>query len=85
MNIRELREMLGLTVAQASDELNIPRQDLLDCEENGETYLFSRYIAVFPLNPEILTHPQAEPFLPAYVPGTPGSRAASLSQKEAVK
>ena len=84
MNIRELRELLGLSVAQASDELNIPRQDLLDCEENGETYLFSRYIAVFPLNPEILTHPQAEPFLPAYVPGTPGSRMRSWREENGI-
>ena len=37
MKAKEIREMLGLTVPQASDELNIPRQDLMDGEENEET------------------------------------------------
>ena len=74
MKAKKIREMLGLTVPQAADELNIPRQDLMDGEENEEAYLLARYIAVFPVNPEILSNPQAAPFLPSYVAGTPGSR-----------
>ena len=65
MNLRELRESLGLTAAQAADELNMPKQDLIDGEEMGGAYLLSRYIKAFPLNPELLTNPEAEPFLPS--------------------
>ena len=84
MNIKELRETLGLTIPQASDELNIPRQDLMDAEEYEATYLFARYIAVFPLNPEIMTNPQAELFLPCYTAGTPGSRMRQWREENGI-
>lgn len=74
MNIKEIREIMGLTIPQVADELNVPRQDIIDSEENGETYLFSRFTSVFPVNPEVLTNPQANLFLDSYDRGTPGSR-----------
>ncbi|MBR7174358.1 MAG: helix-turn-helix transcriptional regulator, partial [Clostridia bacterium] len=39
MDIRDIREIMGLTQAQVADELGVPRQEVIDCEENGETYL----------------------------------------------
>ena len=84
MKAKKIREMLGLTVPQAADELNIPRQDLMDGEENEEAYLLARYIAVFPVNPEILSNPQAAPFLPSYVAGTPGSRMRAWREENGI-
>lgn len=84
MKAKKIREMLGLTVPQAADELNIPRQDLMDGEENEEAYLLARYIAVFPVNPEILSNPQATPFLPSYVAGTPGSRMRAWREENGI-
>ena len=54
MNIRDIREIMGLTQAQVADELGVPRQEVIDCEENGETYLLLQYISAFPINPGIL-------------------------------
>ena len=74
MNIRELREAMGLTVAQASDELGVARQDLIDCEEMGSTYLMQPFVAAFPVNPALLSNPDAEPFIESYDRGAPGDR-----------
>ena len=35
MDIRDIREIMGLTQAQVADELGVPRQEVIDCEENG--------------------------------------------------
>lgn len=63
MNIRDIREIMGLTQAQVADELGVPRQEVIDCEENGETYLLLQYISAFPINPGILKDPDVDPFL----------------------
>ena len=75
MNIQDIREIMGLTQAQVADELNVPRQEVIDCEENGETYLLLQYISAFPINPQILKDPEVDPFLPSFDQTTPGHRA----------
>ena len=67
MNLTDLREIMGLTTAQVAEELGVPKQDVEDSEETGSTYLLPRFIAAFPINPAILTDPDADPFLESYV------------------
>ena len=67
MDIRDIREIMGLTQAQVADELGVPRQEVIDCEENGETYLLLQYISAFPINPQVLQDPDLDPFLPSPV------------------
>ena len=74
MDIRDLREIIGLTQAQVADELGVPRQEVIDCEENGETYLLTQYLSAFPINPQILNNPDVDPFLPSFDQTTPGHR-----------
>ena len=74
MNIRDIRDIMGLTQAQVADELGVPKQEVIDCEENGETYLLLQYISAFPINPQILRDPDADPFLPSFDQTTPGNR-----------
>ena len=74
MNIRDIREIMGLTQAQVADELGVPRQEVIDCEENGETYLLLQYISAFPINPGILKDPDVDPFLPSFDQTSPGER-----------
>ena len=69
MNIQDIREIMGLSQAQVADELGVPLQEVIDCEENGETYLLLQYISAFPINPKILTDPDADPFLPSFDQG----------------
>ncbi len=74
MDIRDIREIMGLSQTQVADELNVPRQEVIDCEENGETYLLLQYISAFPINPQILKDPDVDPFLPSFDQTTPGRR-----------
>ncbi|MCR4876960.1 MAG: helix-turn-helix domain-containing protein [Clostridiales bacterium] len=74
MDIRDIREIMGLTQAQVADELGVPRQEVIDCEENGETYLLLQYISAFPINPQVLQDPDLDPFLPSFDQTTPGHR-----------
>ena len=74
MDIRDIREIMGLSQAQVADELGVPRQEVIDCEENGETYLLLQYISAFPINPQVLTNPDVDPFLPSFDQTTPGHR-----------
>ena len=74
MDIRALREIMGLSQAQVAEELGVPRQEVIDCEENGETYLLLQYRSAFPINPKILTDPDADPFLPSFDQGSAGQR-----------
>ena len=74
MDIKELREIMGLSQAQVADELGVPRQEVIDCEENGETYLLLQYISAFPINPQVLKEPDLDPFLPSFDQTTPGHR-----------
>ena len=67
MNIRELREIMGLSVAQVADELGVPKQDVEDSEEMGTSWLLQPFISVFPINPAVMTDPEADPFLESYV------------------
>ncbi len=84
MNLADLREAMGLTVAQVADELNVPRQDIVDCEETGETYLFSRFVSVFPINPAILRDPEADPFLASFDQTCPGYRMRQWREENGV-
>ena len=74
MNIQDIREIMGLSQAQVADELGVPLQEVIDCEENGETYLLLQYISAFPINPMILSNPDVDPFLPCFDQGSPGQR-----------
>lgn len=74
MNIQDIREIMGLTQAQVADELGVPKQEVIDCEENGETYLLLQYISAFPINPQILKDEDVDPFLPSFDQTTPGHR-----------
>ena len=74
MDVRDLREIMGLTQAQVADELGVPRQEVVDCEENGETYLLLQYISAFPINPQIMKDPDVDPFLPSFDQTSPGDR-----------
>ena len=74
MNIQDIREIMGLTQAQVADELGVPKQEVVDCEENGETYLLLQYISAFPINPRILKEEDVDPFLPSFDQTTPGHR-----------
>ena len=75
MNLTDLREVMGLTVAQVAEELGVPKQDVLDSEETGSTYLLQPFIAAFPINPAIMTDPDIDPFLDSYVQNTVRERA----------
>ena len=75
MNLTDLREVMGLTVAQVAEELGVPKQDVLDSEETGSTYLLQPFIAAFPINPAIMTEPDIDPFLDSYVQNTVRERA----------
>lgn len=74
MNMQDLRDIMGLTQAQVAEELGVPKQDVIDCEENGETYLLLQFISAFPINPQILKDPDVDPFLPTFDQTTPGHR-----------
>ena len=74
MDIRDIREIMGLTQAQVADELGVPKQEVIDCEENGETYLLLQYMSAFPINPQVLKNPDVDPFLPSFDQTTPGNR-----------
>jgi len=72
--LQNLREIMELSVAQVADELNVPRQDVLDAEETGSSYLLPAFIAAFPINPQILTDEDADPFLDSFDQTSPGDR-----------
>ncbi len=84
MNIKDIREIMGLTQVQVADELGVPRQEVIDCEENGETYLLLQYISAFPINPLVLKDPDADPFLPSFDQTTPGHRLACWREENGV-
>lgn len=75
---------MGLTQAQVADELGVPKQEVIDCEENGETYLLLQYISAFPINPQILKDPDADPFLPTFDQTTPGDRLRQWREENGV-
>ena len=81
MDIRDIREIMGLSQAQVADELGVPKQEVIDCEENGETYLLLQYISAFPINPQIMKNPDEDPFLPSFDQTTPGHRMAQWREK----
>ena len=72
--LQNLREIMELSVAQVADELNVPRQDVIDAEETGNSYLLPAFIAAFPINPAILQHEDADPFLDSFDQTSPGHR-----------
>ena len=76
MNLRDLREAMGLSVTQVAEELGVPKQDVEDCEETGSTWLLQPFIAAFPINPAIISDPDADPFLESYVQNELADRAA---------
>ena len=84
MDIRDIREIMGLTQAQVADELNVPRQEVIDCEENGETYLLLQYISAFPINPQILKNPDVDPFLPSFDQTSPGHRLQAWREEHGI-
>ena len=84
MDIRALREIMGLSQAQVAEELGVPRQEVIDCEENGETYLLLQYLSVFPINPKILSDEDADPFLPSFDQTSPGHRLKSWREEQSV-
>ena len=67
MNLRELRDAMGLSVAQVAEELGVPKADVEESEETGSTWLLQPFIAAFPINPAIISDPDADPFLESYV------------------
>lgn len=75
MNLTDLREIMGLTTSQVAEELGVPKQDVEDSEETGSTYLLQPFIAAFPINPAIMTDPDADPFLESYVQNDMSDRA----------
>lgn len=81
MNMKDIREIMGLTQAQVADELGVPRQEVIDCEENGETYLLLQYISAFPINPQVLKDEDVDPFLPSFDQTTPGHRMQAWREK----
>ncbi len=76
MNLRDLREAMGLSVTQVAEELGVPKQDVEDCEETQSTWLLQPFIAAFPINPAIISDPDADPFLESYVQNELADRAA---------
>ncbi len=76
MNLRDLRDAMGLSVTQVAEELGVPKQDVEDCEETGSTWLLQPFIAAFPINPAIISDPDADPFLESYVQNELADRAA---------
>ena len=75
MNLRELRDAMGLSVAQVAEELGIPKADIEESEETGSTWLLQPFIAAFPINPAIISDPDADPFLESYVQNEIADRA----------
>ena len=84
MNLADLREAMGLTVSQVAEELGVPRQDVVDSEELGSTYLLQPFVAAFPINPAILKDPDIDPFLDTYVQNEVRDRAAEWREKNGI-
>ena len=84
MNMQDIRDIMGLTQTQVADELGVPRQDVIDCEENGETYLLLQFISAFPINPQIMKDPDVDPFLPSFDQTTPGHRLRAWMEENDV-
>ena len=84
MNVKDLREAMGLTTAQVAEELGVPRQDVADSEETGSTWLMQPFIAAFPINPAIMTNENIDPFLDSYVQNEMKDRAAEWREENGV-
>ena len=84
MNLTDLREAMGLSISQVAEELGVPRQDVVDSEELGSTYLLQPFVAAFPINPAILTNPDIDPFLDSYVQNEVRDRAAEWREKNCI-
>ena len=84
MNLTDLREAMGLSISQVAEELGVPRQDVVDSEELGSTYLLQPFVAAFPINPAILTNPDIDPFLDSYVQNEVRDRAAEWREKNRI-
>ena len=82
--LQNLREIMELSVAQVADELNVPRQDVIDAEETGSSYLLPAFIAAFPINPEILQHAEADPFLDSFDQTSPGNRMKAWREEHGI-
>ena len=84
MNLTDLREAMGLSISQVAEELGVPRQDVVDSEELGSTYLLQPFVAAFPINPAILTNPDIDPFLDTYVQNEVRDRAHEWREKNRI-
>ncbi|MBR2822721.1 MAG: helix-turn-helix domain-containing protein [Clostridia bacterium] len=84
MNLRDLRDAMGLSISQVAEELGVPRQDVEDCEETGSTWLLQPFITAFPINPAIISDPDADPFLESYVQNEMSHRAAEWREENGV-
>lgn len=72
--IRDLREIMGLTVEQVADELALSTEQVVRAEETDDKEYCEQFIHAFPIRRAILRYPDADPFLPSYDQTSPGRR-----------
>ncbi len=72
--LRDLREIMGLTIEQVADELSITSEQVLHAEETDEKEYCDRFFQAFPVRRAVLRYPDADPFLPSYDQTSPGKR-----------
>ncbi len=72
--IRDLREIMGLTVEQVADELALSTEQVVQAEETDDKEYCEQFIHAFPIRRAVLRYPDADPFLPSYDQTFPGRR-----------
>ncbi len=72
--LKDLREIMGLTQDQAADELSISAEEVAALEEKDDEEYARSFFQAFPLNPKVLTHPEADPFFRSYDQTSPARR-----------
>ncbi len=75
--LRDLREIMGLTIEQVADELSITSEQVLSAEETDDEEYCDRFFQAFPIRRAVLRYPDADPFLSSYDQTSPGKRMAA--------
>ncbi len=75
--LKELRDIMGLSIEQVSDELQMSPQQVADLEEANDPGYADLLFSAFPLNRRVMTNPDADPFLRSYDQTSPGKRMES--------
>ncbi len=75
--LRNLREIMGLTIEQVADELSISPDQVALAEKTNDKEYSRMFFYAFPINRKILRYPDADPFLPSYDQTSPGKRLES--------